>query len=249
MWRIPSGTSSITGAPITSFPLSGLIGSCGNSGIAVGGTNLYLANNGCSEIYVAPKTLTSSALFATFPARLEDLECDNITFAGSGKGAIWSIDAYDRTLNAWEIPLGTCSFGGGGSSKVQWMTGGGRVFTTKGDPVTHGFELYCDASKGNLQINWGKGNKFHLGKISTASCTDDPAIVPNPPASDFDTYTGTGTGKYNNTPGATVSWTFTDAGEPGKNDTATTKVWDAASNLVLDVTGPLNSGNHQAHTN
>ncbi len=99
-----------TGLLLGSFSNSGLIGSCGNSGIAVGGPNLYLANNGCSQIYTVNKAFTTSTLFATFPARLEDLECDGSTF--SPKGAIWSIDAYDRTLNAWEIQSGLCTFGG-----------------------------------------------------------------------------------------------------------------------------------------
>jgi len=97
------------------------IGSCGNSGIAVGGPKLYLANDGCSEIYEANKDGSGSVLFASFaPFRLEDLECDNETFAGAGKGAIWSQDAYDRILNAWEIPVGQCVSGGGGEpEKVE----------------------------------------------------------------------------------------------------------------------------------
>lgn len=102
----------LAGAPIMKFN-NGL--TPGNSGIAVGGANLYLANNGSSQIYTVNKTFTSSTLFASFPARLEDLECDSVTFAGAPKfkGAIWSIDAYDNRLNAWEIPLGLCAFGGG----------------------------------------------------------------------------------------------------------------------------------------
>lgn len=103
---------SATGVLLSNMSLAGKIGSCGSSGIAVGGSKLYLANNGCSQIFEASKDLSSSTLFATFPRRLEDLECDNITFAGQGKAAIWSIDAYDNILNAWEIPVGACFFGG-----------------------------------------------------------------------------------------------------------------------------------------
>lgn len=99
------------GTPLSSNPVS--LGGIGNSGIAIGGANLYLANNGASQMYVVPKDFSSETLFATFPARLEDLECDNLTFAGVGKAAIWSIDAYDNILNAWEIPAGACEFGGG----------------------------------------------------------------------------------------------------------------------------------------
>lgn len=107
---------SISGALLGSFPVS--LGGNGNSGIAVGGPMLYLANNGGSQIYEVAKDFSTSTLFASFPRRLEDLECDNVTF-GSGptpKAAIWSVDAYDNILNAWEIPDGACLFGGGRSS-------------------------------------------------------------------------------------------------------------------------------------
>lgn len=100
------------GTLISSLSVSGKLGSCGNSGIAVGGPNLFLANNGCSQIYKAPKTLQTTTLFGTYPARLEDLECDDITFAGSGKAAIWSKDAYDNVLNAFELNPGDCGYGG-----------------------------------------------------------------------------------------------------------------------------------------
>jgi hypothetical protein len=69
--------------------------------------------NGCSEIY---RTLKESpqdvSLFATYPARLEDLECDDRTFRSLGTAAIWSKDAYDGILNAFELNLGDCGFGG-----------------------------------------------------------------------------------------------------------------------------------------
>jgi len=115
LWLSPDADSTVYhyttgGSLIASFGVGGLLGGCGNSGIAVGGPDLYLANNGCSQIYTVNKTVTTSTLFATFPARLEDLECDGRTF--SPKGAIWSLDAYDRILNAWEIAPGLCTFGG-----------------------------------------------------------------------------------------------------------------------------------------
>ncbi|MEX2356303.1 MAG: ice-binding family protein [Thermaerobacterales bacterium] len=132
------------------------------------------------------------------------------------------------------------------------MTGGGSVFTAEGMRVTHGFTLQCDAADGpnNLQINWGQGRngyRFHLGELDFAACSDDPAIDPAPPAAGFDTYRGTGTGRLNNQPGAAIQWTFTDAGQPSVNDMAAIRIWDAGGNLVLDVSGMLRNGNHQAH--
>jgi hypothetical protein len=133
------------------------------------------------------------------------------------------------------------------------MTGGGSVIDPAGTPttrVTHGFELHCDVTKGpnNLEINWGTGNKFHLTSLTSAFCFNDPTFAPNPPTAGFDTYIGTGTGSYNGVSGATATWTFTDAGEPGKNDHATIVI-KVGSTTVLSVSGNLDKGNQQAHNN
>lgn len=243
----------ITGLPLGKFVNSGLIGGCGNSGIAVGGQLLYLANNDCREIYEVQKDFSSSALFSNFPRRLEDLECDDLTFAVSNQvGAIWSIDAYDNILNAWEIPLGQCAFGGGGGPEPGLpgrMTGGGSIIDLVYGRVTHGFQLHClDLTASNrLEVNWGDGEKFHLENLVTAMCTDDPNINEGQPEAGFDTYEGTGTGRYNGVSGAIAKWKFTDAGEPGKDDYAFITIVDANGNLVLDAQGKLQNGNHQAH--
>jgi hypothetical protein len=115
--------------------------------------------------------------------------------------------------------------------------------------VTHGFELHCDVNQApnNLQINWGKGNRFNLDSLTTAACSDDPGIEPNPPAAGFDTFDGTGDGSYNGEAGATIEFHFTDAGEPGQVDVAAIKVWDAGGALVLDVKNDLKFGDQQAH--
>lgn len=87
-----------------------LLGQFGNSGIAVGGPNLYLSNADGNQIYTVPKDFSSSKLLATESLHLEDMECDSVTFAP--KDAIWVISAYDRTLNAYQIPSGSCGVGG-----------------------------------------------------------------------------------------------------------------------------------------
>lgn len=108
----------VDGTLISNTDVSGLLGGCGNSGIAVGGQYVFMANNGCSQIYQAQKNdFASTKLFGTYPARLEDLECDDVTFQSSGKAAIWSKDAYDGTLNAFELNPGTCGFGGQPSAR------------------------------------------------------------------------------------------------------------------------------------
>jgi hypothetical protein len=127
------------------------------------------------------------------------------------------------------------------------MTGGGSIITPTGR-VTHGFELHCNASDepNRLQVNW-RGNRFHLEDLTSASCSDNPAIAPDPPAAGFDTYKGKGTGRFNGQPGATAEWTFTDAGEPGASDTATIEIKNSSNVVVLSESGTLDRGNQQAH--
>ena len=128
------------------------------------------------------------------------------------------------------------------------MTGGGSVFETDGTRVTHGFELHCDTSDvpNRLEINWA-GHQFHLETLVTAFCFKDPAIDAAHPTNIFNTYIGSGTGRLDGVAGATARWTFTDAGEPGKNDTATIVIKDSLGKVVLTVSGNLDSGNQQAH--
>jgi hypothetical protein len=91
-----------------------LLGSFGNSGIAVGGPKLYLANNGGSQVYEVEKDFSASTLLFESDRRLEDLECDDVTFAP--KDAMWIQDAFDRILTAVEIPEGRCGVGGAAST-------------------------------------------------------------------------------------------------------------------------------------
>lgn len=144
-------------------------------------------------------------------------------------------------------PCGEDQLGDEPSDKGR-MTGGGK-FTDGHTTVTHGFVLHCDAdrSPNNLQVNWD-GNRFHLEDLTFAACSDDQTIDPGHPEADFDTYDGKGTGRYNGASGATAEWRFTDAGEPGGNDSARILIRDAEGTVVLDVPETtLFNGNHQAH--
>jgi streptogramin lyase len=136
-----------------------------------------------------------------------------------------------------------------GQSLPGRMTGGGSVFKADGQRVTHGFELHCDKSDlpNRLQVNWGRGARFHLDSLARATCTNSPLLDPGQPPAQFDTYSGSGTGRYKGKPGATAEWSFTDAGEPGTDDTATVKITDSSGSVVLDASGKVRHGNHQAH--
>ncbi|HSE63893.1 MAG TPA: hypothetical protein VLG15_09835 [Thermoanaerobaculia bacterium] len=129
------------------------------------------------------------------------------------------------------------------------MTGGGSVFTSKGGTrVTHGFELHCDpeVAPNNLEVNWN-GNHFHMEELLTASCIDAPGIDWPPAPASFDTYIGTGVGRCNGVEGATISFTFTDAGEPGSQDTANIVITGCPDDADISVNNNLKKGNHQAH--
>ena len=129
------------------------------------------------------------------------------------------------------------------------MTGGGFMMADRGIRVSHGFELHCDAADlpNNLQVNWDKGNSFHLEELTTVFCADDPDLDPHPPFAEFDRYIGRGTGRYNGVPGATAEWDFTDNGQPGRSDFGEIIIRDADNNVVLTVSNFVQGGNHQAH--
>ena len=129
------------------------------------------------------------------------------------------------------------------AAKDGRMTGGGSVFGA-GVRYTHGFQVRCDGSPpNNLQINWGKGNRFHLNSLTAVVCFDDPAIAEGNPVAGFDTILANGAGRLAGVPGTPIWFHFTDEGEPGKGaDQAEFTI--GASPIV---SGLLNSGNHQAH--
>jgi|GEM_PF-1344054 len=240
---------------------------CYNSGLALGGTLLYQGSDGCNHIWVADKSSPETSKFdfaSPEGVRDEDLECDPNTFKPTE--VMWSMEAYDsnwlfekeeepRRAAAFEIPAGSCGLGGQpgeegkGEANHGWMTGGGSVLAKGAGRVTHGFELHCTPGDGpdNLQVNWGRGNRFHLTGVTSAACADDPEISPDPPAAGFDTLRGAGTGTYNGQPGASAEWVLQDAGEPGSNDTIALTIKDAGEAVVLSVSGVLTHGNQQAH--
>jgi hypothetical protein len=234
---------------------SGVPGSCYNSGLGIGGQLLYQGSNGCSHVWVTNKVTNIlqfdfSTIVASDPNfRDEDLECDTNTFSFLGKHVMWSKEAYaPMRAHAYEIPFNSCGVGGQPSPKIVGrMTGGGSVLST-GNRVTHGFELNCDvlASPNNLEINWA-GNSFHLESVTRVTCINDPGVLQKPPSAPFNTLKGAGTGRLNGAVGASAEWTFVDAGEPGKDDSVKLQIKDAVGNVMLEVSGFLQNGNHQAH--
>jgi len=102
-----------TGALLGSFPWGG--SGCYNSGLAIGGAQLFEGSDGCNHVWVVNKSSLSPFFnFGTGAdgVRDEDLECDDVTFAP--KTVMWSVEAYEpRRAIAYEIPAGSCGTGGG----------------------------------------------------------------------------------------------------------------------------------------
>lgn len=171
--------------------------------------------------------------------------------AGDGDDDDRAVSGHSDTDGDNNDPGNGCAVGNSDDNSGARMTGGGtfgdrRSSTTS---VKHGFELHCDATVGpnDLEVNWGNGNRFHLEKLETASCTTDPSIQQAPPRAPFNTYAGTGTGLYNGTTRVKATWVLTDAGEPGTKDMATLTLTDSTGKQILFTTGLISKGNQQAH--
>jgi hypothetical protein len=98
---------------------------CTNSGLAVGGADLYASCNGLLTIHRLNKT--TGAPLSSFPTagqRTEDLECDPFSFASVSKHAMWSKDALTNEIFAFEIPFNTCGIAGSNTTVIPTCAGG-----------------------------------------------------------------------------------------------------------------------------
>ncbi len=131
------------------------------------------------------------------------------------------------------------------------FTGGGHQIRVDNVRVTRGLTIHCDLLlSNNLEINW-QGNRFHTEEhLITVECSDDPAIIQDPPPAPLDTLIGIGEGRYNGESGYTIEFVLRDFGEPGREDEASFLVYPngVPESPVLDVPlQKLTGGNLQAH--
>jgi predicted porin len=177
-----------------------------------------------------------------------------VTGSGGQPNSIFDMGDDRVQIELAPAEIVTCTF----TNTIQTegrMTGGGSILPGRGTRITHGFELHCDPATlpNSLEINWAgtstRQNQFHLESLTSATCTDDLNINQRPPwHSNFDTFTGTGVGRFNGTSGYTINFIFTDYGEPGSDDTALYWILAPDGSTVLGpVFGKLQQGNHQAH--
>ncbi|MBT2324893.1 hypothetical protein J7E62_21395 [Variovorax paradoxus] len=142
------------------------------------------------------------------------------------------------------------------------MTGGGAFFCPylTLQRVTHEFELDCGtgsdfegaapAGPNKLEIGLSGGADFHLTRLKKGVCSTDKPDDQNRPAALRETFHGEGFGSFNGL-GASITFAFTDAVEPGTEDTAEFEVKLASSGAtVLECKSelPLILGNHRAYS-
>lgn len=163
----------ITGTFLNTLDVTGKLGGCGNSGLVVAdAVSLYLANNGCSQIYEGKKDGSATTFFAGLSGkRVEDLECDNTTFPG--KSVIWSKDAYDYELNAFEVAAGQCAQGGIVKTPIIIVPGigGSRLTNAEGEQwprLQNSYEDSSDTFLQNLRLSENGQDPFDANTLPVA---------------------------------------------------------------------------------
>ena len=130
------------------------------------------------------------------------------------------------------------------------MTGQGTIDTAAYGRSHHVFRnSVCNADRfPDLMVWWGDSRFVLTSYSSPLRCLDTPADEGQPRAG-FDTIAGQGTGTLNGVGGATATFRFTDAGEPGRGDTATITIMEADGDVAFQIENApiLEGGNHQAH--
>lgn len=134
-------------------------------------------------------------------------------------------------------------------SRPGRMTGAGTIDSRYGRSHHVFRNSVCNSDRfPDLKVQWA-GNRFDLTSYSSPLRCVDTAADEGQPRAGFDTIIGQGSGTLNGQSGATASFSFTDAGEPGRNDTATITITDRQGNIVFQVNNQriTEGGNHQAH--
>ena len=174
-----------------------------------------------------------------------------------GGAAMWTTPLVQTlTAPAWAAgsPLADCGrFTGGGRVDIEGNNQDPKFKgTRRADDGTFGFELHCspEVVPNNLEVDFftPQGNTtFHLDTLLSVVCTlaDEPA----PPTAPVSKYTATATGHTTgaHVGAATISFTLTDSGEPGVDDTVEAVIQHVGGTFTTEGTKPIYGGNIQAH--
>ena len=136
-------------------------------------------------------------------------------------------------------------------SKTGRMTGHGQNNVAGVGKVQWEFRnSVCNANRfPDLKVEFGAGQRFILKSYSAPLRCVDTAASEGRPVAGFDTIIGQGAGTLNGKSGYTITFRFTDSGEPGREDLATFTIMDPDGDPVISVTNLKagTGGNHQAH--
>jgi Big-like domain-containing protein/MBG domain-containing protein len=209
------------------------------AGTGIIATNDYDPNDPTSSLTLASNGSPSNGTVTVNPDG-SFTYTPNAGFYGTDSFTYVIKDPYGATSNTATVTITINQ----ALDSTKRMTGGGTFGI-----ATHGFELHCNiqALPNNLEVNWGKGDKWHMEQLLGASCLTDPVYNARVPTQSWNTYIGKGVGRYNGQPGYTATWTFVDGGEPGTKDTATIVITGPSGNVVLKTSGSISKGNQQAH--
>ncbi|MDQ3963905.1 MAG: hypothetical protein M3277_08355 [Actinomycetota bacterium] len=126
---------------------------------------------------------------------------------------------------------------------TEKVTGSGVIGTHEAE--LSGLMLHCDLRRrpNHLTVRWGD-NRFDLDLMMDATCSDSSG---RSTAAGFDTHRGMAVGRFNGTPGAVITWTFVDKGEPGGFDSASVTILTGRGGTIqLHASGHVLRGNLQA---
>jgi len=80
------------------------------SGVAVGGSHLFISVAGCPYFFEYTKTGVKVAWYPMSDPSPGDFECDNVSYAVD---VIWMKSTWEGRIQAYEVPEGSCVLGGG----------------------------------------------------------------------------------------------------------------------------------------
>jgi len=220
--------------------------------LTCGGTNTMVMGSKTFTAKGATATVSTTGDWPTSPLTASCTVIGSATLTSSGSTVPITFGGVSTGILDCTIPLEERMTGGG--SVIVDPPGNQVVVTGVTDPltkVTHGFEIHCGTppqTPNNLEVNW-PGHHFHLENLTLGTCVCNPAFLPpeNPDAG-FNEFIGAGTGKLDGVEGASITFIFTDQGEPGTNDTEQMTILDPHGVVALTFSKTnITFGNQQAH--
>jgi hypothetical protein len=81
-----------------------------SSGVAVGGSHLFISVAGCPYFFEYTKTGVKVAWYPMSDPSPGDFECDDVSYAVD---VVWMKSTWEGRIQAFEVPAGSCILGGG----------------------------------------------------------------------------------------------------------------------------------------